>query len=88
MTEKTPDILPNGSRPYTFDRVVRMIIAIVIIIAIVWIINRLRSVLLPFLVAWLIAYMLEPFVQFNRRVFKLKGRVIAILSPSSARQRC
>jgi predicted PurR-regulated permease PerM len=66
-------------KPFTFDRVVRMIISILLIIAAIWIINRLKSVLLPFLVAWLIAYILEPFVQFNRRVFKLKGSVVAIL---------
>lgn len=43
-----------------------------------WLVDRLSGVLLPFLVAWLIAYLLEPFVQFNRRIFKLKGRFVAI----------
>jgi predicted PurR-regulated permease PerM len=70
---------PQQRKPFTFDRVVRMIITIVVVIAAIWIINRLKGVLLPFLVAWLIAYILEPFVQFNRRVFRLKGRVVAIL---------
>ena len=51
------------SRPYTFDRVVRLLIAGGGIVLAVWLINILKSVLLPFLVAWLIAYMLEPFVQ-------------------------
>lgn len=78
MSEKTPNIQTHARQPYTFDRVVRMIITIAVIIALVWIINRLKSVLLPFLVAWLIAYMLEPFVQFNRKIFRLKGRVLAI----------
>jgi predicted PurR-regulated permease PerM len=66
-------------KPFTFDRVVRMIITIVLVIVALWIINRLKDVLLPFLVAWVVAYLLEPFVQFNRRVFKLKGRIVAIL---------
>ncbi|MDE6126667.1 MAG: AI-2E family transporter, partial [Muribaculaceae bacterium] len=35
-------------------------------------------VLLPFCVACLIAYIFEPFVQYNRRLLKLKGRVAAI----------
>ena len=38
----------------------------------------LRGALLPFLVAWIVAYMLNPLVVYNKRVFKLKGRVVAI----------
>ncbi len=41
-------------------------------------INLLKGVLLPFCVACLIAYIFEPFVQFNRRLLHLRGRVIAI----------
>ncbi|MBO5052651.1 MAG: AI-2E family transporter [Muribaculaceae bacterium] len=66
-------------RPYTFDRVVRIIISLIFIGIGVWLLYTLRDVLLPFCVAWLIAYLLEPFVQFNRRLFKLKGRFVAIL---------
>lgn len=67
-----------ASRPFTFDRVVRMIITLALIAAAVWLINVLRDVLLPFCVACLISYFLEPFVQFNRRLLRLKGRVVAI----------
>lgn len=74
-----PDIKLPGSKPYTFDRVVRMIIALALTAGAIWLIDRLHNVLLPFLVAWLIAYMLEPFVQFNRRTFHLKGRFVAII---------
>ncbi|MCM1115924.1 MAG: AI-2E family transporter [Pseudoflavonifractor sp.] len=48
------------------------------VLSIVWIINILKDVLLPFCVACLIAYMMEPMVQFNRRLLHLKGRVTAI----------
>lgn len=65
-------------QPYTFDRVVRLIITVVTIAAIFYVINLLKGVLLPFCVACLIAYMLEPFVQFNRRLLRLKGRIVAI----------
>ncbi len=65
-------------QPYTFDRVVRLVITILLISAGVWLIYTLRGVLLPFGVACLIAYLLEPFVQYNRRLLKLKGRVPAI----------
>lgn len=65
-------------RPYTFDRVVRLIITTACIIFALWLINTLRGVLLPFLVAWLIAYMLEPFVQYNRRLLRVRGRFVPI----------
>ena len=68
----------STSRPYTFDRVVRLVITTIVVCAAVWLIYRLRGVLLPFCVAALIAYMFEPFVQFNRELLRLKGRVAAI----------
>ena len=66
------------SKPYTFDRVGRMLITIVVFGAIIWLIDILKDVLLPFLVACLIAYLFEPFVQYNRHLLKLKGRLVAI----------
>lgn len=68
----------SSSRPYTFDRVVRMLITIVVLAAIVWLVDLLSSVLLPFLVAWLIAYLLEPFVQYNRRLLHVRNRWLPI----------
>lgn len=65
-------------RPYTFDRVVRLVITLVIVLAAIWLIDILKDVLLPFLVACLIAYLFEPFVQFNRHLLHLRGRVPAI----------
>lgn len=65
-------------QPFTFDRVVRMVIVIALIMGAVWLINILKDVLLPFLVASLIAYLFEPFVQHNRRLLHLKGRGAAV----------
>lgn len=65
-------------QPYTFDRVVRMIITIAVILFAIWLLNTLKGVLLPFCIACLIAYMLEPLVQFNRRLLHLHGRIAAI----------
>ena len=70
--------MPYSTQPYTFDRVVRLIITIAIIAGIIWLINLLKDVLLPFLVACLIAYLFEPFVQYNRTLLRLKGRMLAI----------
>lgn len=66
----------SSPRPFTFDRVVRIIIGLAITAAIVWLVNDLRNVLLPFAVACLIAYLLEPALEFNQRLLHLKGRVI------------
>lgn len=68
----------TNRRPYTLDRVVRLVITIAVIALVLYFINLLKDVLLPFCVACLIAYLLEPFVQFNRRLLNLKGRTIAI----------
>lgn len=70
--------MESKSRPYTFDRVVRIVIGVAMIMGILWLLNRLSDVLLPFCVACLAAYMLEPLVQFNRRIMRLKGRGVAI----------
>lgn len=68
----------NIRQPYTFDRVVRIIITLIIIFAILFFLNLLRGVLLPFLVACLVAYILEPLVQFNKRLLKSKNRILPI----------
>lgn len=68
----------SKSRPYNLDRVVRLVISTITIIAAIWLVYYLRNVLLPFCVAALAAYLLEPFVQFNRRLLHLKGRVLAV----------
>lgn len=68
----------SGSRPYTFDRVVRLLIGCALFAFVIWLLGLLKDVLLPFCVACLIAYMFEPFVQFNRSLLRLKGRIVAI----------
>lgn len=65
------------TKEYTFDRVVRIIFTTIIIAGAIWVLSLLKNVLLPFLVACLIAYLFEPFVQHNRRLLRLKGRTAA-----------
>ncbi len=67
------------NRPYTFDRVIRILFTLAIVTGILYLLNLLKGVLLPFCISCLIAYILEPFVQHNRRIFHLKGRFIAIV---------
>lgn len=65
-------------RPFTFDRVVRLLIGVAAVAVAVWLLGILKAVLLPFLVAWLIAYMLEPFVQYNKRLLGVRKRWLPI----------
>ncbi|MDE6130134.1 MAG: AI-2E family transporter, partial [Muribaculaceae bacterium] len=58
------------SRPITFDRVIRVLAAIAVIAILVWLINELKDVLLPFGLACLIAYLLEPAVQFQQKLLR------------------
>lgn len=67
-----------STKPYTFDRVVRLIINLSVFILLMYMIYYLSDVLLPFGVACLIAYILEPLVQLNRRILRMKGRAIAV----------
>lgn len=72
------DISQSQYRPYTFDRVVRILITIVTLLAAIWLIDTLKAVLLPFCVAWLVAYILEPFVQYNKRLLGVRKRWLPI----------
>lgn len=67
------------SRPYTFDRVVRIIFSVIILIVVLYLMNLLRGALLPFFVACLIAYILEPIVKWNMRLLHLRSRFIPVV---------
>lgn len=64
--------------PYTFDRVVRILFTVCTVIALVFLLDSLKGVLLPFLVACLIAYMLEPVVRWNMKWTGLKTRFVPV----------
>jgi predicted PurR-regulated permease PerM len=70
--------LLTDSRPYTFDRVVRMILTAALIAALVWVAHRVRGVLIPLAVAFLLAYLLNPVVGLVQRW--IKNRVAAVLT--------
>lgn len=70
----------NTPKPYTFDRVVRMLISLAVIVGIGLLINRLSAVLLPFFIAWLLAYLIYPLVKFFQYKLKFKYRILAIVS--------
>lgn len=67
-----------SSRPYTFDRVVRIIIGIVSVIAFFWVLNILSGALLPFFIACLLAYIFKPFVAFNKKMLRCRSNALPI----------
>lgn len=69
----------RNRQPYTFDRVVRIVFSICIVVAVLMLLDILRSVLLPFLVACLIAYMLEPIVRWNQKWTHCRRRFIPVV---------
>ena len=65
---------------FTFDNVVRGILWAIVLVGIVMLLNRLSNVLVPFFLAWLIAYILFPLVKFFQYRCRMKYRVLGILS--------
>lgn len=65
--------------PFTFDRVVRITFSIVGVIAALYVLDALKGVLLPFVVACLISYMLEPIVKWNMRLLHMKSRFLPVV---------
>ena len=71
---------PLFDKPFTFDRVARILFGLAVISGIIYLIAVLRNALLPFLIAWLLAYMMQPFVKFFQYKVKLKSRLLSILA--------
>ncbi len=67
------------TKKYTFDNVVRGLLAAAIVVGVVMLLNRLSSVLLPFFVAWLLAYLLFPLVRFFQYKCRLRFRIVGVL---------
>ena len=67
----------QNSTFWNIDRIMRLIIGIAIAAGVIFLINYLRDVLLPFFVACFISYLLQPLVEFNRRITHEKGRLFS-----------
>lgn len=68
-----------SSKPFTFDRVVRLLITVGFFVVVIWLLNVLSDALLPFFVACLLAYVFKPFVEFNKKVLHVKSNVLPIV---------
>jgi predicted PurR-regulated permease PerM len=70
----------NTTKPYTFDRVIRIIIGMSVLIILFLLIKRLSDVLLPFFIALLLAYLLDPIIRFFQFKLKLKNRILSVIT--------
>lgn len=69
----------SDRNPITFDSFVRGFLGVLLFAGIVMLLNRLSSVLVPFFLAWLIAYLMFPLVKFFQYRCHLKYRIVGIL---------
>ena len=63
---------PLFDKPFTFDRVSRIVFSVLMIGGLIYLLAVLKNALLPFLIAWLMAYMMQPFVRFFQYKLKFK----------------
>ena len=72
-------MIANEKGQITFDSFIRGAIGVLILVGIVMLLNRLSNVLVPFFLAWLIAYLLFPLVKFFQYRCRMKYRFLGIL---------
>ena len=66
-----------ASRPFTFDRVVRLILTVALLYGLIRLLGFLSDVLIPFAIAFLLAYMVNPLVSWIER--RIPNRLVAVL---------
>ena len=66
------------NKPYTFDRVVRMLLTSGILFLMIWLLSYLSDVLLPFAAAFLLAYLINPLVTAIQKRVKNRGAAVGL----------
>lgn len=72
--------MQENQKKITFDTFIRGTLVVMGVVGILMLINRLSGVLLPFFVAWVIAYLIYPLVKFIQYRLKFKSRPLAIFT--------
>jgi len=67
------------TKKYDLDRVVRLVLTVIAIGTGIWLISYLSPVLLPFVVGFILAYLMDPLVCWLQRVTHLRSRGIAVV---------
>ena len=65
--------------PFTFDRVVRLAIAVAVIWLLIAFIAYVSDILIPFAVALLLAYLINPLTSWLQRKLPFKHRIVSVL---------
>ncbi len=75
------DFTPSGAprNPITFDRFIRGLVALVLVACAGVALYYLSGVLIPFFVAWMVAYLLYPVVHFLQYKCRLRSRLLSII---------
>lgn len=63
----------------TFDKFIRWALTALVVVVVLLLVNYLSSVLLPFFVAWLLAYLIYPIVKFVQYKMHVPTRVLSII---------
>jgi len=71
---RRPTLTEN--RPFTFDRIARILFSVGILTGVIWIAGYLSDVLIPFAVALLLAYLTNPLVALIQK--KIPNRAVAV----------
>ena len=73
-------IQSSWNKTITFDRFIKGCIIVVLVVGIILLLKRLSSVLLPFFIGWLLAYLMNPLVNFFQKRCRFKYRILGIIA--------
>ncbi len=66
-------------KPFTFERVARMVFFTLVILGTYFLLDYLSEVLIPFIIAILLAYLIDPLVSFFQHRLRFKSRILSII---------
>lgn len=66
------------TRPYDFDRVFRLLVSAAVVAGVIWLLAYLSDVLVPFAIAVLLAYLLNPIVNACQSRIGRRGPAVAL----------
>jgi predicted PurR-regulated permease PerM len=69
----------EGTQKITFDKFIRWAGIVLLVLGVLYIVDYLSAALLPFLIAWLFAYLLYPVVKFVQDKLHVKVRALSII---------
>lgn len=74
----SPDYGTFLSKPFTFDRFIRLLLSISVIVGLILIVRSISNVLIPFFIALLLAYLTDPVVVFLQNRVKIRHRGLSV----------